>query len=148
QLAGRTLVGAKPPKGQELEDHYFGTIKSRILACMQEAEIELYKLGIPVKTRHNEVAPNQFEVAPIFEEANVSSDHNQLVMETLRAVAARHDLTLLLHEKPFAGVNGSGKHNNWSMQDSDGNNLLDPGKTPHENLQFLAVLVSVLRGVN
>lgn len=148
QLAGRTLVGARPPKGQELEDHYFGTIKARILACMQEAEIELYKLGIPVKTRHNEVAPNQFEVAPIFEEANVAADHNQLVMETLRAVANRHDLALLLHEKPFAGVNGSGKHNNWSMMDSEGNNLLEPGKTPHENLQFLAVLVSVLRGVN
>lgn len=147
-LAGRTLVGARPPKGQELEDHYFGTIKARILACMQEAEIELYKLGIPVKTRHNEVAPNQFEVAPIFEEANVAADHNQLVMETLRAVANRHDLALLLHEKPFAGVNGSGKHNNWSMMDSEGNNLLEPGKTPHENLQFLAVLVSVLRGVN
>ena len=148
QLAGRTLVGARPPKGQELEDHYFGTIKARILSCMQEAEIELYKLGIPVKTRHNEVAHSQFEVAPIFEEANVAADHNQLVMETLRAVATRHDLTLLLHEKPFAGVNGSGKHNNWSMQDSDGNNLLDPGKTPQENLQFLAVLVSVLRGVH
>ncbi|MBI1745971.1 MAG: glutamine synthetase III [Acidobacteria bacterium] len=147
-LAGRTLVGARPPKGQELEDHYFGSIKDRFLACMQEAEIELYKLGIPVKTRHNEVAPNQFELAPIFEEANVASDHNQLVMETLRAVAFRHDLALLLHEKPFAGVNGSGKHNNWSMQDSDGNNLLDPGKTPDENLQFLAVLGAVLRGVN
>jgi len=145
--AGRTLVGAKPPKGQELEDHYFGTIKDRIQAYMQEVEYEAYKLGIPIKTRHNEVAPSQFETAPIFEELNIAADHNQQVMELLRSVAARHDLALLLHEKPFAGVNGSGKHNNWSMQDSDGNNLLEPGKTPRENLQFLVFLVATLRAV-
>src|SRR5207237_708528 len=148
QLAGRTLIGAKPPKGQELEDHYFGSIKGRILAFMQEAEFELYKLGIPVKTRHNEVAPSQYESAPIFEEVNVATDHNQLVMEVFRQVAKRHNLALLLHEKPFAGINGSGKHNNWSMQDSEGNNLLDPGATPIENLQFLAFLVATLKGVN
>jgi glutamine synthetase len=146
--AGRTLVGARPPKGQELEDHYFGSIKDRILAFMQEAELELYKLGIPIKTRHNEVAPSQYETAPIFEEANVASDHNQLVMETMQRVARRHDLALLLHEKPFAGVNGSGKHCNWSLQDSRGNNLLDPGDTPEENLQFLVFLVAVLKGVH
>jgi glutamine synthetase len=146
--AGRTLVGARPPKGQELEDHYFGSIKDRILAFMQESELELYKLGIPIKTRHNEVAPSQYETAPIFEEANVASDHNQLVMETMQRVARRHDLTLLLHEKPFAGVNGSGKHCNWSLQDSHGNNLLDPGDTPDRNLQFLVFLVAVLKGVH
>lgn len=145
---GRTLIGARPPKGQELEDHYFGSIKSRILAFMQEAEYELHRLGIPVKTRHNEVAPSQYECAPIFEEANIASDHNQLVMEILRSVARRHDLTLLLHEKPFAGVNGSGKHNNWSLSDSDGNNLLDPGKTPQQNLQFLVFLTAVLKAVH
>src|SRR5262249_62417373 len=130
QLAGRTLVGARPPKGQELEDHYFGTIKARVLACMQEAEIELYKLGIPVKTRHNEVAPNQFEVAPIFEEANVAADHNQLVMDVMRRVAARHKLACLLYEKPFAGVNGSGKHNNWALGTDTGKNLLTPADSP------------------
>ncbi|HET8648089.1 MAG TPA: glutamine synthetase III, partial [Vicinamibacteria bacterium] len=146
--AGRTLVGARPPKGQELEDHYFGSIKDRILAFMQEAEMELYKLGIPIKTRHNEVAPSQYETAPIFEEANVASDHNQLVMETMSRVARRHDLALLLHEKPFAGVNGSGKHCNWSLQDSEGRNLLDPGSTPESNLQFLVFLVAVLKGVH
>ncbi|MBI3269300.1 MAG: glutamine synthetase III [Planctomycetes bacterium] len=145
---GRTLVGARPAKGQQLEDHYFGSIKGRILAFMQEAEHELYKLGVPVKTRHNEVSPAQYESAPIFEEANVASDHNQLVMEILRSVARRHDLTLLLHEKPFAGVNGSGKHNNWSLADSEGNNLLEPGKTPDQNLQFLVFLVAVLKGVH
>ena len=148
QLAGRTLIGAKPPKGQELEDHYFGSIKGRILAFMQEAEFELYKLGVPVKTRHNEVAPSQYESAPIFEEVNVATDHNQLVMEVFRQVAKRHNLALLLHEKPFAGINGSGKHNNWSMQDSEGNNLLEPGATPIENLQFLVFLVATLKGVN
>lgn len=146
--AGRTLVGSRPPKGQELEDHYFGSIKDRILAFMQEAELELYKLGIPIKTRHNEVAPSQYETAPIFEEANVASDHNQLVMETMSRVARRHDLALLLHEKPFAGVNGSGKHCNWSLQDSQGRNLLDPGTTPESNLQFLVFLVAVLKGVH
>ncbi len=145
--AGRTLVGSRPPKGQELEDHYFGSIKARILAYMQEAEYELYRLGIPIKTRHNEVAPSQYECAPIFEEANVASDHNQLVMEVLRSVARRHNLALLLHEKPFAGVNGSGKHNNWSLMDSDGTNLLEPGKTPQQNLQFLVFLVATLKAV-
>jgi glutamine synthetase len=146
--AGRTLVGSRPPKGQELEDHYFGSIKDRILAFMQESEHELYKLGIPIKTRHNEVAPSQYETAPIFEEANVASDHNQLVMETMSRVARRHDLALLLHEKPFAGVNGSGKHCNWSLQDSQGRNLLDPGSTPESNLSFLVFLVAVLKGVH
>jgi glutamine synthetase len=146
--AGRTLVGAKPPKGQELEDHYFGSIKDRILAFMQEMENELYKLGIPIKTRHNEVAPSQYEMAPIFEEANVASDHNQIVMETMSRIARRHGLTLLLHEKPFAGINGSGKHCNWSLMDSEGRNLLEPGATPEENLQFLVILMAVLKGVH
>ncbi len=146
--SGRTLVGAKPPKGQELEDHYFGSIKDRILAFMQESENELYKLGIPIKTRHNEVAPSQYETAPIFEEANVASDHNQMVMETMSRVARRHNLTCLLHEKPFAGVNGSGKHCNWSMSDSEGRNLLEPGATPEENLQFLVFLMATLKGVH
>jgi len=145
--AGRTLFGAKPPKGQEMEDHYFGTIRSRILAFMMDAEQEMFKLGIPVKTRHNEVSPAQFEIAPIFEMSNLSTDHNMLVMEVLKAVADRHGLACLLHEKPFAGVNGSGKHNNWSMADSDGNNLLEPGKTPHENAQFLFFLTAVVRAV-
>ncbi len=145
--AGRTLIGAKPPKGQELEDHYFGSIKDRILAYMQEAEYELYKLGIPIKTRHNEVAPAQYETAPIFEEANVASDHNQMVMETMTRVARRHNLAMLLHEKPFAGVNGSGKHCNWSMMDSSGRNLLEPGNSPQGNLQFLVFLVAILKGV-
>ncbi len=146
--AGRTLIGAKPPKGQELEDHYFGSIKDRILAFMQESENELYKLGIPIKTRHNEVAPSQYETAPIFEEANVASDHNQMVMETMNRVARRHNLALLLHEKPFAGINGSGKHCNWSMMDSEERNLLEPGATPERNLQFLVFLVAVLKGVH
>ncbi|HEX2912660.1 MAG TPA: glutamine synthetase III [Chloroflexia bacterium] len=146
--SGRTLIGSKPPKGQELEDHYFGSIKDRILAYMQEVEYELYKLGIPVKTRHNEVAPSQYETAPIFEEVNVAADHNQMTMETLRTVARRHNLALLLHEKPFAGINGSGKHNNWSLQDDLGNNLLEPGKTPSENLQFLVFLVASLKAVH
>ncbi len=146
--AGRTLIGTKPPKGQELEDHYFGSIKGRILAFMQEAENELYKLGVPVKTRHNEVAPSQYESAPIFEEVNVATDHNQITMEVFRQVSRKHGLALLLHEKPFAGINGSGKHNNWSLQDSDGNNLLDPGETPKENLQFLVFLVATLRAVH
>ncbi len=146
--AGRTLIGAKPPKGQELEDHYFGSIKDRVQAYMQEVEFELYKLGIPIKTRHNEVAPSQYETAPIFEEVNVAADHNQMTMEMLRAVARRHNLALLLHEKPFAGINGSGKHNNWSMQDDLGNNLLEPGKTPSQNLQFLVFLVASLKAVH
>ena len=152
-MTGRTLVGGQPPKGQQLEDHYFGSIPSRVQAFMGEMEHELYKLGVPVKTRHNEVAPSQFETAPIFEEANISTDHNQLVMEVLRKVAIHHHFACLPHEKPFAGVNGSGKHNNWSMMITasgsklDGENLLDPGKTPHQNLRFLLVLMGVLKGV-
>ena len=145
--AGRTLFGAKPPKGQELEDHYFGAIPERVLACMLETETELYKLGVPVKTRHNEVSPAQYEIAPIFENANVATDHNMLVMETMKRVADRYGLQLLLHEKPFAGVNGSGKHVNWSMADDLGNNLLKPGDTPHDNAQFLLFLVAVIRAV-
>jgi len=148
QITGRTLMGAKPPKGQQLEDHYFGSIKERALGFMQEVEHELHKLGVPVKTRHNEVAPHQFELAPIYSEANVGSDRNQLTMEILKKVGNRHGLAVLLHEKPFAGVNGSGKHNNWSLEDSEGNNLLDPGKTPGENLQFLVFLVAALRAVH
>ncbi len=147
QLTGRTLVGAQPPKGQQLDDHYFGSIKERVLAFMQDAETQLYKLGVPAKTRHNEVAPHQYELAPIFAEANVGSDRNQMIMEVLKKEANRHGLALLLHEKPFAGINGSGKHNNWSMADSNGNNLLDPGDTPEQNLQFLVFLVSTLRAV-
>ncbi len=145
---GRTLLGSKPPKGQELEDHYFGALKERVQAFMNQSEYELYKLGVPIKTRHNEVAPSQYEIAPIFEQASVAADHNQLVMEVLRSVARQHNLTALLHEKPFAGVNGSGKHNNWSVQDSDGNNLLNPGQTPSENLQFLVFLTAVLKAVH
>ncbi|MBV8075143.1 MAG: glutamine synthetase III, partial [Planctomycetaceae bacterium] len=145
--AGRTLFGAKPPKGQELEDHYFGAISERVLACMLETEMELYKLGVPVKTRHNEVAPAQYEIAPLFENANVATDHNMLVMETMKRVAGRYGLQLLLHEKPFAGVNGSGKHVNWSLSDDEGNNLLKPGDTPHDNAQFLVFLAAVLRAV-
>lgn len=147
QITGRTLQGAAPPKGQQLDDHYFGSIKERVLAFMQDSESELYKLGVPAKTRHNEVAPHQYEIAPIFAEANVGADRNHLIMEVLKKVANRHGLALLLHEKPFEGVNGSGKHNNWSLADSDGNNLLDPGKTPEQNLQFLVFLVATLRAV-
>lgn len=147
RITGRTLIGAEPPKGQQLEDHYFGSIKERVLAYMQDAEQELHKLGVPAKTRHNEVAPHQYEIAPIFAELNVGADRNQLIMEVLHKVANRHGLALLLHEKPFKGVNGSGKHNNWSISDSEGNNLLDPGKTPEENLQFLVFLVAILRAV-
>ena len=145
--AGRTLFGAKPPKGQEMEDHYFGAIPERVLACMLETETELYKLGVPVKTRHNEVSPAQYEIAPIYENANVATDHNMLVMETMKRVADRYGLQLLLHEKPFAGVNGSGKHLNWSMSDDHGNNLLKPGETPHDNAQFLIFLVAVIKAV-
>ncbi len=147
QHTGRTLVGAPSPKGQQLDDHYFGAIKERVLAFMQDVETELYKLGVPAKTRHNEVAPHQFELAPIYGEANVAADRNQLTMEVLKKVGNRHGLAVLLHEKPFALVNGSGKHNNWAMEDSDGHNLLDPGSTPEENLQFLVFLVSTLRAV-
>ncbi|MDM7925787.1 MAG: glutamine synthetase III [bacterium] len=148
QITGRTLVGALPPKGQQLEDHYFGSIKERVLSFMQDAEHELYKLGVPAKTRHNEVAPHQFEIAPIYAEANVGADRNHLIMEILKKVANRHGLALLLHEKPFAGINGSGKHNNWSMADSEGNNLLEPGKTPEQNLQFLVFLVATIKAVH
>ena len=152
-MSGRTLLGAHPPKGQQLEDHYFGSIPPRVLAFMTEVETELFKLGVPTKTRHNEVAPMQFETAPIFEETNVAIDHNHLTMEVLKRVARRHDFELLLHEKPFKGVNGSGKHNNWSMMVSSGGpeiegiNLLEPGKTPHQNLRFLLCLMATLKGV-
>jgi len=147
QITGRTLTGAMPTKAQQLDDHYFGSIKERVLAYMDDAEAELDKLGIPSKTRHNEVAPNQFELAPIFDETNVGADRNQITMDVMRKVAARHGLAYLLHEKPFAGINGSGKHNNWSLMDSDGNNLLDPGETPHENMQFIVFLVAILKAV-
>jgi glutamine synthetase len=147
-FAGRTLQGAKPPKGQELEDHYFGSIKARVLRYMQDLEMELYKVGIPAKTRHNEVAPNQFEIAPIYEAANVAADHNQLLMEVMKQVGERHGLAVLLSEKPFAGVNGSGKHNNWSLGTEDGQNLFDPGHTPEENLQFLYFLCATLRAIH
>lgn len=146
-LAGRTLLGARPPKGQELEDHYFGSIPSRVSAFMQEVEFELYRLGVPAKTRHNEVAPAQFELAPIFEEINVAVDHNHLTMEILKKVAERHNFSLLLHEKPFAGINGSGKHNNWAIATDSGVNLLEPGATPHQNLRFLVVLTAILKAV-
>jgi glutamine synthetase len=146
--AGRTLFGAKPPKGQEMEDHYFGSIPDRVLAFMMEAERELYKVGVPIKTRHNEVAPSQYEVAPIFENANVATDHQMMTMEILRRTAPKFGLACLLHEKPFAGVNGSGKHLNWSMSDELGNNLLNPGDTPHDNIQFLVFCAAVLRAVN
>ena len=147
-LAGRTLFGAASPKGQQLEDHYFGSIKDRVFEFMTDFESETYKLGIPLKTRHNEVAPHQFECAPIFEEANVAVDHNLLVMDTMKRVAARHGLAALVYEKPFAGVNGSGKHNNWSLGTDTGKNLLSPGATPQENLQFLIVLVSIIKAVH
>jgi glutamine synthetase len=146
--AGRTLFGARPPKGQEMEDHYFGSIPDRVLAFMMEAERELYKVGVPIKTRHNEVAPSQYEVAPIFENANVATDHQMMTMEILRRTAPKFGLACLLHEKPFAGVNGSGKHLNWSMSDETGNNLLNPGETPHDNIQFLVFCATVLRAVN
>jgi len=146
--AGRTLFGAKPPKGQELEDQYFGAINDRAMAFMSEVETELYKVGVPVKTRHNEVAPSQYEIAPIFENANLATDHQMMTMETMRRTAPKFGLACLLHEKPFAGVNGSGKHLNWSMSDNNGHNLLSPGKTPHDNLQFLVFCTAVLRAVN
>src|ERR671936_645642 len=146
--AGRTLFGAKPPKGQEMEDHYFGSIPDRVLAFMMEAERELYKIGVPVKTRHNEVAPSQYEVAPIFENANVATDHQMMTMETMRRTAPKYGLACLLHEKPFAGVNGSGKHVNWSIGDDEGHNLLSPGANPHDNMQFLVFCTAVLRAVN
>ncbi|MCX5678178.1 MAG: glutamine synthetase III [Candidatus Omnitrophica bacterium] len=146
-MTGRTLVGASSPKGQQLEDQYFGAIKERVVNYMFEVAEEAYKLGIPVMTRHNEVAPHQYEFAPVFEESNIATDHNLLLMEIMKKVALRHNLVCLLHEKPFAGINGSGKHLNWSLADDKGNNLLNPGDTPEDNLQFLAVLVAVLRAV-
>ena len=146
--AGRTLFGARPPKGQELEDQYFGTIPDRVMAFMSEVESELYKVGVPLKTRHNEVAPSQYEVAPIFENANVATDHQMMTMETLKRIAPKFGLACLLHEKPFAGVNGSGKHLNWSMSDDQGNNLLGPGASPHDNMQFLVFCTAVIRAVN
>ena len=145
---GRTLFGAMPPKGQELDDHYFGTIRQRIAAFMKDVNEQLWKVGVTAKTQHNEVAPAQHELAPIYAEANIAVDHNQIVMQTLKRVACQHGLKCLLHEKPFAGVNGSGKHNNWSITTDDGINMLDPGKTPHENTQFLLVLTCILRAVN
>jgi glutamine synthetase len=145
---GRTLFGAKPPKGHELDDHYFGSIPERILAYMLEAELEMRKLGIPVKTRHNEVAPNQYEIAPVFENSNVGSDHQQLMMQVMERVARRYGLVCLLHEKPYAGVNGSGKHNNWSMGTDTGSNLLEPGDTPAENVHFLFFCAAVIQAVN
>jgi len=146
--AGRTLFGARPPKGQEMEDQYFGSIPDRVLACMAEAEAELYRVGVPIKTRHNEVAPSQYEVAPIFESANVATDHQMMTMETLKRVAPRFGLACLTHEKPFAGMNGSGKHVNWSISDDLGNNLLNPGDTPHDNMQFLFFCTAVIRAVD
>ena len=147
-FTGRTLFGAKPPKGQELEDHYFGNIKERVKSYMRELDEELWKLGISAKTEHNEVAPAQHELAPIFDTSNVASDHNQLTMELMKKVAKRHGLECLLHEKPFAGVNGSGKHNNWSISTDDGKNLLDPGKNPADNLQFMTFLAAVAKAVD
>ena len=145
---GRTLFGAMPPKGQELDDHYFGTIRQRIASFMKDVNEELWKMGVTAKTQHNEVAPAQHELAPIYAKANVAVDHNQIVMQTLKRIASEHGMKCLLHEKPFAGVNGSGKHNNWSLTTDDGKNLLDPGKTPHENIQFLLVLTCILKAVD
>ncbi|HHQ44921.1 MAG TPA: glutamine synthetase type III [Candidatus Altiarchaeales archaeon] len=147
-MCGRTLFGATPAKHQQMEDHYFGSIKPRILRFMQEVDQECWKLGIPAKTRHNEVAPAQFELAPMFEELNLAIDHNMMLMEILKEVADRHGLVCLLHEKPFAGINGSGKHNNWSLSAPDGKNLLDPGETPHDNAKFLTVLCAVIKAVD
>jgi glutamine synthetase len=145
---GRTLFGAKPPKGHELDDHYFGSIPERILAYMMDCELELARLGVPVKTRHNEVAPGQYEIAPVFENSNVGSDHQQLTMQVLQRVARRYGLVCLLHEKPFAGVNGSGKHNNWSMSTNTGHNLMDPGDTPADNINFLFFCAAVIKAVD
>ena len=147
-FTGRTLFGAMPPKGQELDDHYFGSIRERIAAFMKDVNVELWKLGVSAKTQHNEVAPAQHELAPIYAQANIAVDNNQLTMEMLKKVAGRHGMVCLLHEKPFAGVNGSGKHNNWSITTDDGINLLEPGKTPHENVQFLLVLTAIMAAVD
>lgn len=148
QFTGRTLFGARPPKGQEMDDHYFGTIRQRISAYMKEVNEECWKLGVTAKTQHNEVAPAQHELAPIYAPVNIAADHNQIMMRILKKVASRHGMRCLLHEKPFAGVNGSGKHNNWSLTTDDGINLLEPGKTPHENIQFLLVLTCILKAVD
>ncbi|MBO7387796.1 MAG: glutamine synthetase III, partial [Lachnospiraceae bacterium] len=145
---GRTLLGAKPPKGQEMEDHYFGALKTRVSEYMHDLDKELWKLGIPAKTKHNEVAPCQHELACVYETANVAVDHNQLVMELMRRVAKKHGLVCLLHEKPFDGINGSGKHNNWSISTNTGVNLLEPGKSPAENTQFLVFLAAVIKAVD
>ena len=147
-FTGRTLFGAMPPKGQEMEDHYFGAIRERVAAYMKDVDVELWRLGVCAKTEHNEAAPAQHELAPLYTQCNVAVDHNQLIMETLKKVAERHNLQCLLHEKPFAGVNGSGKHNNWSLTTDDGINLLDPGSKPHENIQFLLVLACILKAVD
>ena len=147
-FCGRTLFGALPPKGQEMDDHYFGTIKSKVAGFMKELNLELWKLGVLSKTEHNEAAPAQHELAPIFSTTNIATDHNQITMELMQRIAKKHDMVCLLHEKPFAGVNGSGKHNNWSITTNTGKNLLDPGKTPHENAQFLLFLCSVIKAVD
>ncbi len=147
-ITGRTLFGAKPPKGQELEDHYFGNIKQRVSDFMKELDRELWKLGVYAKTKHNEAAPGQHELAPVFATANIAADHNQLTMELMKKIARKHGLICLLHEKPFAGINGSGKHNNWSITSNDGQNLLDPGETPQENMQFLTFLCAIIKGVH
>ncbi len=147
-ICGRTLFGAKPPKGQEFEDQYFGVIPERVLACMLEVERELYKLGVPIKTRHNEVAPSQYEIAPVYENANVATDHQQMVMITLKRVAEKYGLACLLHEKPFAGINGSGKHLNWSLGGPNVGNLLEPGDNPHDNAQFIVFCAAVIRAVH
>ncbi len=147
-MAGRTLIGCQPPKGQQMEDHYFGTIKDRVLAFMEDVESELYRIGVPCKTRHNEVAPHQFEMAPIFQRANLAADNNQITMDMLQKIAKEHGLEALLNEKPFAGVNGSGKHLNWSMETEEGSNLLEPGSTPHKNIRFLYFLVAVVNAIH
>ena len=147
-FCGRTLIGAPAPKGQEMEDHYFGALKPRVAAYMHDLDVELWKLGIPAKTKHNEVAPAQHELAPVFDTTNVAVDHNQLTMEVMKKVADKHGLVCLLHEKPFEGINGSGKHNNWSMITDTGVNILDPGKTPAENTQFLIFLTAVIKAVD
>jgi len=147
-LTGRTLFGAASPRGQEMDDHYFGTLHERVASFMHELNLELWKLGVSAKTQHNEVSPAQYELAPVFATVNVATDHNQLVMETLKKVALRHDFVCLLHEKPFAGVNGSGKHTNWSMVTDDGINLLEPGQTPHEDMVFLVILCAVVKAVD
>jgi len=147
-FAGRTVVGAAPQKGQQFEDHYFGSIPERVYAYMLDFETECHKLGIPVRTRHNEVAPSQFECAPMFQEVNVAVDHNSLLMDLMERIARRHKLRVLLHEKPFAGINGSGKHNNWSLGTDTGKNLLSPGKTPRNNILFLTFFVTVIKAVS